>query len=68
MPVRRVKQTLKGIAGGQSVEVNLEHRNVQVRYLDGRVSPERLVAAINQLGYKAGRPNVEASPPLVEPQ
>jgi len=64
----RVKQTLKGIAGVQTAEVNLEHRNVQVRYLDGQISPERLAAAINQLGYKAGRPSVETSPPVVEPQ
>lgn len=64
----RVKQTLKELAGVQAAEVNLEHRNVQVRYLDGQISPERLVAAINQLGYKAGRPSVEASQPVAEPQ
>jgi len=66
--VARVRKTLKGIASIQAVEVNLEHRNVQVRYLDGQISPERLVAVINQLGYKAGRPSVEASPPVAEPQ
>lgn len=52
----RVKKTLKEIPGVQAVELNLEHRNAQVRYLDGQVSPERMVAAINQLGYKAGKP------------
>jgi Cu+-exporting ATPase len=52
----RVKKTLKEIPGIQAVELNLEHRNAQVRYLDGQVSPERMVAAINQLGYKAGKP------------
>lgn len=52
----RVKKTLKAIPGVQAVELNLEHRNAQVQYLDGQVSPERMVAAINQLGYKAGKP------------
>ena len=55
----RVKQTLKKIAGVQDVQVNLERRNIQVRYLEGQVSFERLVAAINQLGYKAGKPSAE---------
>ena len=53
----RVKQTLKKIAGVQDVQVNLERRNVQARYLDGQVSPERLADAISQLGYKAGKPS-----------
>jgi Cu+-exporting ATPase len=52
----RVKKTLKEVPGVRAVELNLEHRNVQVQYLDGRVSTERMVAAINQLGYKAGKP------------
>lgn len=51
----RVKKTLKAVPGVQAVELNLEHRNAQVQYLDGQVSPERIVAAINQLGYKAGK-------------
>ena len=54
----RVKKTLKEMPGVQAVELNLEHRNAQVRYVDGQVSPERLVAAINQLGYKAGAPTL----------
>lgn len=52
----RVKKTLRAIPGVQAVELNLERRNAQVQYLDGGVSPERLVAAINHLGYKAGAP------------
>ena len=54
----RVKKTLKEMPGVQAVELSLEHRNAQVRYLQGQVSPERLVAAINQLGYKAGTPTL----------
>lgn len=52
----RVKKALKEIPGVQAVELNLERRNAQVGYFDSQVSAGRLVAAINQLGYKAGRP------------
>lgn len=52
----RVKKTLKAIDGVVEVEISLEHRNGRVRYMGDKVSPERLVAAINQLGYKAGTP------------
>lgn len=51
-----VKKTLKAIDGVVEVEISLEHRNGRVRYMEGKVSPGRLVAAINQLGYKAGTP------------
>ena len=54
----RVKKTLKNMPGVQAVRLNLEHRNAEVIYLDGQQSPERLVAAINQLGYKAGTPTM----------
>lgn len=52
--VAHVKQRLKSIEGVSEVEVSLEHRNVRVRYVDAQVSEERLAAAINDLGYKAG--------------
>jgi copper chaperone CopZ len=52
----RVKRTLKAIDGVIEAEINLEHRNARVRYVESKISPERLVAAINQLGYKAGTP------------
>ncbi|MBI3950075.1 MAG: heavy-metal-associated domain-containing protein [Acidobacteria bacterium] len=52
--VASVKKTLKSMDGVTEVEVSLEHRRARVRYLDAQVSPERLVAAINELGYKAG--------------
>lgn len=51
----RVKRTLKGIDGVQHVEVSLEHREATVRYAPNKVTPERLEAAINELGYKAGK-------------
>lgn len=54
--VARVKKTLKSIDGVTEVEVSLEHRNARVSYLDAHVSPERLAAAINNLGYRVGTP------------
>lgn len=60
----RVKSTLKEIDGVVEVEISLEHRDVRVRYVEDKTSPERLVAAINQLGYKAGTPRAaENAPP-----
>lgn len=52
----RVKRSLKAIDSVAEVEISLEYRNARVRYVEDKVSPERLVAAINQLGYKAGTP------------
>lgn len=55
----RVKTALKAIDGVAEVEVSLEHRAARVRYTQGKVSPEQLVAAINRLGYRAGTPRAE---------
>lgn len=52
----RVRRTLEGIDGVVSAEVSLAERNVKVRYVDKKLSPENLVAAINALGYKARAP------------
>lgn len=57
--VAKVKKTLASIDGVGDVEVNLVERNARIRFDPGRSSPERLVAAINGLGYHAGAP-VEA--------
>ncbi|MBI4482238.1 MAG: heavy-metal-associated domain-containing protein [Acidobacteria bacterium] len=55
----RVKKTLKSIDGVTEIEVSLEQRAARVRYLGTKVSPERLAAAINELGYRAGTPTEE---------
>lgn len=57
----RVKRTLKGIEGVQHVEVSLERRETVVRFAPAKVTPERLEAAINALGYKAGKSRVVES-------
>lgn len=55
----RVKSTLKSINGVTEVEVNLEDRVARVKYVEGKVSREQLVSAINRLGYRAGTPRAE---------
>ncbi len=55
----RVKSTLKTINGVAEVEVNLAGRDLRVEYLEGKVSPDQLVSAINRLGYRAGPPKAE---------
>ncbi len=55
----RVKSTLKAINGVAEVEVNLAGHGARVEYLEGKVSPEELVSAINRLGYRAGAPKAE---------
>ena len=54
-----VKKTIQKIDGVTEVEVSLEHRAARVRYINGMVSPDQLVAAINHLGYQAGTPQAE---------
>jgi copper chaperone CopZ len=51
-----IKNTVKSLAGVLRVEVSLEKRSATATYIgDGHV-PERIVAAIDKLGYKAGAP------------
>ena len=54
-----VKRAVKGLNGVTEVEVSLEHRGARVRYAEGKVTPDQIAAAINQLGYKAGHPTSE---------
>lgn len=57
--VARVKTTLQAIEGVTAVEVSLAQRAARVSYRAAQVSPERLAAAINDLGYRAGTPVAE---------
>lgn len=52
----RVKETLTSIAGVGDVQVSLAERNARLRFDPSRLAPDRLVAAINGLGYHAGTP------------
>jgi copper chaperone CopZ len=55
----KVKSTLKAINGVTEVEVNLAGHDARVEYVEGKVSPEELVSAINRLGYRAGSPRAQ---------
>lgn len=52
----RVKNALRSIDGVTAVEVSLAQRAAQVRYVEKKVAPQHLAAAVNKLGYKAGVP------------
>lgn len=54
--VGRVKKALTSIDGVANVEVNLADRNARVRFDPSKLSPERLAATVNGLGYRAGVP------------
>ena len=51
-----VKSAVKAVSGVVTVEVNLEKRNARVTYLANALTPDRIVAAIDKLGYTAGIP------------
>lgn len=57
--VASVKRSLESVDGITEVEVSLTHRHARVLYLPMEVSPERLAAAIDNLGYRAGTPTGE---------
>lgn len=51
-----IKSALKRMEGVFHVAVSLENRTARVTYMPSKLSPERIVAVINELGYKAGEP------------
>jgi copper chaperone CopZ len=52
----RVKKALSSIAGVGDVHVSLAERNARVRFEPSGLTADRLVTAINGLGYHAGTP------------
>ena len=54
--VASVKRTVKALDGVHGVDVSLEERRAKVQFEDGRTTPERIAAAIKELGYKTGDP------------
>lgn len=56
-----IKRRLGSMNGVGDVEVSLGERHARVRFDPSLLSPDRLTAAINDLGYRAGVP-VEARP------
>jgi copper chaperone len=57
--VASVKRTVKALDGVTGIEVSLETRQARVHYQEDKVTPDRIAAAIRELGYKTGEPMVE---------
>ena len=51
--VRSVKKVLQSVSGVAGVEVSLENGEANVSYEPGKVSIERLRAAVDAAGYEA---------------
>lgn len=51
-----IKKTVKSLNGVSDAKVSLENRTARVTYAAETISAERIVAAIDELGYKAGTP------------
>lgn len=51
-----IKHAVKNLTGVLRVEVSLEKRNARITYLANLLTPERIVATIDKLGYTAGTP------------
>ncbi len=52
----QIRRTVRAIDGVSSAEVVFATRSVRVTYVPDRLSPDRVAAAINALGYRAGLP------------
>ena len=55
----RVTKALTAIDGVERVLVSAAEGNARVTYIEAKVTPERLAAAVNKLGFEGGAPNVE---------
>jgi copper chaperone len=53
--VRSVEKKLSNVAGVASVRVNLEAGKATVEYDDSRARVDQLLAAVEQIGFRASR-------------
>ena len=51
-----VKKAIKSLSGVSNVEVSLENRTARVTFATAKISLDRITAAIDGVGYKAGTP------------
>ena len=52
----RVAKTLKAIDGVEKITVSAAEGNARVSYVEAKVKPEQLAAAVTKLGFEAGSP------------
>lgn len=60
--VASVKRALQALDGVTRIDVSLADRRARVQYVEGKVTPASIVAAVQQLEYKTGEPVVETDP------
>lgn len=60
--VASVKRALQALDGVTRIDVSLADRRARVQYVEGKVAPDSITAAVRQLGYKTGEPVVETGP------
>lgn len=54
-----VKERLTGIDGVKDVGIDLKEKTARVQYVEGMVTPERLLEEIDAQGFKAGTPSTK---------
>ncbi len=54
--VAKVRNTLTDTDGIDDINVSLENNNTTFRYNPGKISLDKIEQAINEIGYKAGKP------------
>jgi copper chaperone CopZ len=52
-----VKTALTRLDGVQEATVSFEKKEAEVRYVEGKVTVEQMIEAVNKLGYIASRPS-----------
>ncbi len=60
--VASVKRALQALDGVTRIDVSLADRRARVQYVEGKVAPDSIAAAVRQLGYKTGEPVAENDP------
>lgn len=60
--VASVKRALQALDGVTRIDVSLADRRARVQYVEGKVTPDSIVEAVRQLGYKTGEPVRETDP------
>jgi len=60
--VASVKRALQALDGVTRIDVSLADRRARVQYVEGKVTPDSIAAAVRQLGYKTGEPVAGTDP------
>lgn len=56
--VAKIKNTLLGIEGVNDVKVSLKNKNSIFSFNPQKISLDKIVQSINEIGYRAGKPEI----------